>query len=89
MESENNLNAIGSISTSVSSYRSNIGGGGGFLSNLGAFFSASFTYSTVREARVRSFKVALIFRTIQLLILAYIIGYVIYLAVLMPCHMNI
>lgn len=38
-------------------------------------FDAIFTYSTVRQAKIHSVKIALIFRIIQLSILAYIIGW--------------
>ena len=47
-----------------------------FTIRFNNLFIAMFSYSTVREARVHNFKVTLIFRVIQVSILAYVIGLV-------------
>lgn len=49
--------------------RSESGGGG-----LSEFIFTATSYSTVRLARVHSFKITALFRTIQLTIISYIIG---------------
>jgi hypothetical protein len=52
--------------------RSESGGGGG--GGLSEFIFTATSYSTVRLARVHSFKITALFRTIQLTIISYIIG---------------
>ena len=46
-----------------------------FKSFLGRAYLAVFTYSTMREARIQSWKLSLMFRLFQLGILSYIIGW--------------
>ena len=50
--------------------------------NVSAFFKTIYnetiSYSTVREATVKNIPVAIVYRLVQLIILAYIIGYSIY-----------
>ena len=48
-------------------------------SRFGLFFKSIyftiFTYSTIREVRVHSFKVAFVFRAMQVGVIGYIVGY--------------